>query len=463
MQAAVTAAPAIYAVGKRVAQAIRNRRKGKQQPRLGRRIRAIAQRYFRPAPPPRRKARNRVKNPSYNRIVSVRPRGGRTETQSIVEVAATASQPDFEVESYSKSGNQVVVVGHEAVGNVSLNSDVSAGTIMVTIPLMPSSFPKASLYNNMYSSFRFLEAKLFYVPGISAANANANGMLQLCYQADPDEQTPATSYASVNETYSWRNSRETAVYACVDIAMPNTKTQRQYYTDPSGSDARLTQQGRFYVRSATPLTGGSLFGRLYVSYRIAFATPHTEGFTGLVGGKINSGGTLSIANPLGTAPTLDSASNGIVANTNNTWYLRYPGQYQITSVVNGTGLTTPALPTITGPGTLTNVVSAVGTSTQWTATQILVCVSDTFVINGFSAGAGTITNAFVLIARAPLNSLAITESPSSKLEKITQNILCLDDEQINLILSRLRSAKLKESETEKRAPTVSVQKFYEAF
>lgn len=456
MQAALAAAPAVINAAAKYGPSILQRIRARRAARLGKR----AGRARRNAKSPFKPLHVQTKRPRRKRTGFKIPRRadiGITqrypETQRTIEVAATTSEPYFAIEGHSRDGQSMTISGHEALGVVSTTGATPTGAELTRLSLSPTNFARLQSYANLFSTYKFIQAHFSYVPAISLASANANGMLQLAYQSDPGEELPPITAESVKETFSWMATRESAVFSANSIQMPAAMALKEYFTDPSSSDVRLVTQGIFLVRAATDLAGPVNFGKIYLTYKIILSTPHTNPRLITSGGKVAGGGTLSLSNMLGTAPATDPQAVGITALTNNTVKITQPGQYMVHSVVNGSGLATPVLPSVSGTGASNFVLltSAVGTASQWFCTHRLLITSDDNVLTFFTGGAGTVSSSNLYLSICPLNSLLASVSKRNPVSSQTLTSLLEGASTQDLILLSQKLSELSVDDYEDNA------------
>jgi hypothetical protein len=324
-----------------------------------------------------------------------------------IAIATTLEDSKFVV----RQGNatDIVIEGHEVLTAVNVPNDVSEGKILYKIALNPFVGSRLSNYANLYNGYKFTWWRVTYVPAISQLSANAKGIFQLAYQPDPDANDPAETVAGDQETFAWQGAREFAVFSASTFHGYKQRTPF-YYIDPSVSDRRFTVQGYIYLKAGSNITGdASSYGKLYIEYVCRLNTPHTDGYQGMVSAKITSGGTTSLTNPLGSAPTVDAQGFGISVNAGNpsTVSVKYPGTFLLFSTYVGTGITALNNPTFSAGGGSWAIDAAIANAA---GTLALIAGKATFNNDSATMTMGAVTgttstNTFVYMSRVVSGSV----------------------------------------------------------
>jgi hypothetical protein len=354
-------------------------------------------------------------------------------TLQAMAIATTLEDSKFIVRQ--GKAQDIIISGHEILTAVNVTTDVKEGDILYKLALTPFVASRLSNYANLYNGYKFSWWRVVYVPALSQIAPEAQGMLQLAYQPDPDAADPVATVAGDQETFAWQNTKEFGVFssACFDGYHQKTPF---YYIDIATSDRRFTVQGYIYLKAATNIAGAAAArGKLYLQYVCKLNTPHTDGYQGMASGKVNSGGTVTITNPLGTAPSLDAQALGIVVNagTPSTISFKYPGSYQVFATYVGTTIVAANSPVITGSGSWVTDASIVN------AGQNLGVICGKLQINNdsttFTPGtlaSGTLTNTFYYFTRAVTGSITARKSVQQR------NFQLAVDEAVLKALANLR-------------------------
>lgn len=174
-------------------------------------------------------------------------------------------------------------------------------------------------------------------------------------------------------------------------------------TQPPNTDIKTYDIGNLFIISQGVTTSEAVMGELYVEYNVRLLTPVYEPSTVvLFGGLVTSGGTETLAAPLGDAPIIDAQSVGLTYEA-ATGLVSFGGVGTFTAImiVNGTVLTgldwnASAFTVITSDVS----VDAAGTS----LIAIITFQGATGTLDPTVLGA-TITNSTLLVATAPTGSL----------------------------------------------------------
>ncbi len=216
---------------------------------------------------------------------------------------------------------------------------VSANNITAINPGLPTSFPWLSAIASRYESYRFNKLSFEYIPEASSLQT---GFVALLPDYDPSDPAPTTKaqalqYEGAVKCAPWQDAAHHA--RLEDIH----KRQSFFYRSSALTAAQslsLYDTGNLFVAVGNNVTTGDVLGGLWCSYECCLYTPQLQEAPG-ESAKTTSGGTVTPANPFGTAPVnqigsviapyiVDSASN-----------LTFVKDYQglLSMVANGTSLT----------------------------------------------------------------------------------------------------------------------------
>jgi len=308
----------------------------------------------------------------------------------------------------SSANGNMFVVHREYIADVVAGTGAPSAFSSATFPINPGStttFPWLSGIAPRFEKYHFKKLKFCFETEAATA-LGGSVILTVDYDATdnaPTSKVQAMAYKNAVRSPPWQE-------CCHDSAAEDLSQQRQYFVRtgalPANADPKLYDTGNLFFCSQNVATSGATLGELYVEYEIQLMTPQIpDTGASLAGGSVGSGGTLSAANPLGTAPVLDAQSSGIsVDNASNVTFANV-GTYLVAFQVVGTVVTSVSTTAVSGvvvtPGPL--VVNSAGTSGL--TTDIVVVTVGGGVLKASSA-ATTVTGTVLYVASAPSGSLS---------------------------------------------------------
>lgn len=293
-----------------------------------------------------------------------------------------------------------------------------------------SMFPWLSGQAHGYQEFIIEHLEVQYVA--KAGSSTAGSVMMGCdYDVEsplPVNDVAMDAYIGTAEFAPWKN----AVWRADAKSLKALSNQKYILQGYAVNDLKTYCPGNFIVAVMDGVGSTAKWGKLWVSYRIRLLTPQMTASgpsPRLTGGAVYGGGTVSAADCLGTAPTLDPQAVGlglVNRNTSTTWNVQLPapGQYMCVVILVGTGITGPAVSSYTNGVTVATVLNVVdGTATTSTTLKVLTAPSATSARLGqfwMVATATTVTACGVRIAPIPTGSINIVGGPKFEEESPRQ-------------------------------------------
>jgi len=198
--------------------------------------------------------------------------------------------------------------GTEFIGTVTGSGAATAGTMLFTLLVGPNSLGvgRLKVFSTLYEKYRFRKFRLRYVP---IANATVSGQVMGYFDQDPTDVAPATTpLVAFQRGVAHYGAKTSNVWESRDFELMDDEPKRLLYSEgnlgnTTVADVRMLYQARFTLLAASALTAVPL-GNLYLDYIIDFVDPQIDERP--VAGSavmIQSGGSASQSNPLGTATT----------------------------------------------------------------------------------------------------------------------------------------------------------------
>jgi hypothetical protein len=288
-------------------------------------------------------------------------------------------------------------------------------------PGMSVTFPWLSQIAPRFEKYRF-EKLHFDFETEAPTSVGGSVILTLDYDASdaaPVSKVQAMAYKNAVRSPPWEE-------ACHVSAREDLGQQRQYFVRdsavPANSDVKLYDVGNLFACSQNILTGGSAttLGELYVDYVVVLITPQLNVAAPppppiavqMFGGRVDSGGTQSAANPIGDAATVNASSFGFSIDA--TGLLTFPvtpdsRSFLYAVEIQGTTLVGPLVLTtggaLLGASSITEIVDATSVTYVETGTIDFIGNSGSGTVQFAITSAATVTLMSLDIAGAPLNSL----------------------------------------------------------
>ncbi len=279
-------------------------------------------------------------------------------------------------------------------------------------PGLEYSFPWLSAIASNFESYKFHGLRFHYIP---TTNLNAIGNLYMTPVIDPNQSVPVPSRELLSEFSNVVDTNvktgATCEFPIGELADPYKWRYVRQIPNESSDDLHTYDIGYIlFTRGQNADTTDQ--GELWVDYDVELFNPRFRSYiTRVEGGKVSSGGTVSAANPLGTAPSVDTDAIGISANASSVITVFNPTYLLLTTVGSGT---TPAI-VVTG-GTGSTVTSLAGPITDGSF-SIRIWAIDTLVANATVniTATGTITGTTLFFGTAPVASLSLAATKPQSL------------------------------------------------
>lgn len=274
-------------------------------------------------------------------------------------------------------------------------------------PGQSSTFQWLSRIAKNFESYRFEKLHFCYE---TEAPSSLGGTLLLAIDYDSADPPPT----SKQQAMTYRESVRSAPWTpCKHISLAeDLNKQKSYFVrggvQPANTDIRLYDVGNLFAISQGVTTAHAIMGELYVEYDVLLMTPIYEPIVpDVVGGRVTGNTSVSVANPLGTAPILSAGSAGFIVNNASRVTFLEAGEFIITSDQMGTG-TTGMIPTIAS-GVVTflqvfgfSITNATGTET-WDS-WFFNCAGPGCEID-LTTGDTTTTSCVLAISQVPVGTL----------------------------------------------------------
>jgi len=313
-------------------------------------------------------------------------------------------RPKFSMPKQSSDG-RVCIKHKEFISDISGSVLFSAQQYSVN-PGLALSFPWLNSIAAAYETYRFKRLHFVFE---SSKSATTNGSVLLAMDFDPSDSSPTTKAQALAYNNAIRGPVwETFTYVCSpgDLAKMNQKFIR-FGALSAGQDALLYDVGNLFV-CPSGLPDDALIGELHVDYEVEMFTPQSDSTGYSIGrsGKYTAVGTISNTNWLGTSIT---QVGGVSANyVGGALFIQVPGQYLLTYIVAGTGIT---LGSGTSFSSLGNVVTLAGLNLNSAGTQLIVTllvridVPNSGIIASNLFSSGVLTAAFLRVSTYALSLL----------------------------------------------------------
>lgn len=328
--------------------------------------------------------------------------------------SAVASGQVGRAPKITMSSNSCRVKHREMVTNIT-------GSLLFAIqnglPLNPglfATFPWLSTMASSWEEYRFHKLKFCY---FTRCGTGTSGSVLLIPDYDASDPQPvseqvATTYRDVVEDAPWKD-----IDCQLNQADLNGTQKRRYVRSGAlgpNEDIKQYDSGNLFIGTVDSSANAIPWGKLWVEYDVEFFIPQINGNGPnlLAGGAVVAGGTITIANPLGTVPTVDNQAQYITVApdlSTTTVSLLLPGDYLMYTYADGSGFTGGGPVLTLGTGVTQNG-SSVGQNSSIASSfsyRLRVTAGQGSTAIGFSyaGNAAAITTFRIYIARVPSSSL----------------------------------------------------------
>lgn len=359
------------------------------------------------------------KGPSTKKVS--KPAAAQVTEAASVAVSTKRKQKNAEIE-YARDGRSCVITHEERFATILGSTSFATNSYPVN-PGQSATFPWLSGVANRFESYRFEKLEFLYRTK-TATTALGDVILAVDYDATdaaPTDSIQAEAYDESVSAAPWQN----LVHKCRTQNMRKLPT---YYvrgdSQPSSTDLKMYDMANLFVCTENQASA-ALVGYMYVRYTVRLMTPQLRSNDfGVAGGWVAGGGTMSAANPLGSAPTADAQNRGFSVDTNSVVTFQNPGTYLVALSIAGTtvsGLTATA-GTALSATSLYGIVHASATAYLRVYSVVTNGANQTVVIAGTAA---SITGSNVWVGSSPYGShaLASAEVPKPDFEECRARIL----------------------------------------
>lgn len=328
----------------------------------------------------------------------------KSKTQKLHSVAAAYNKPAVNSKprisgNPNKSDSCVRVTHREYLSDI-LGSTAFTATPFAINPALVATFPWLALMASLFESYLFRKLWFVYEP---ACGSTTQGSVQLAIDFDAADPPPTNkaaimSYHNAVRVAPWESMAYKATSK--DLAKFGIQRFTRAGAVPN-TDIKTYDVGNFFI-AVSNATGAVPFGELYVEYEVDLYTPQGAIASYVSSGQwLLSGGTgVNVNTPFGSTPinqyTNPSFPITIIVAGNNLLF-PVPGQWLVSTVLQGGTTTQSQFQLLTGTGTVQTVsgvntsgyVAIIGTSVPNTVFQWIIAN-------------GTMTASAVRIATYPL-------------------------------------------------------------
>lgn len=176
--------------------------------------------------------------------------------------------------NHSRYGTGCCVVGSEYLLSAAA-IPLERGAIMEAIPFNPRYWggTRLQVMSQLWNRYLVKNMVLEFVP---ITNATVSGALMMYPDYDP-ESTPSylTGDASIRRAMAYQNCVQFQVFSYARSVFHNSDMTEAYFLEPRVGEARLTNQGIWYLLAASDLTPPAeedeiVYGNLIVHYEVDF-------------------------------------------------------------------------------------------------------------------------------------------------------------------------------------------------
>jgi len=267
----------------------------------------------------------------------------------------TTPKVDFKISVVKKKHRDgavrtsILLEGTDFLGDLNVGANVKAGDVLFDQVIAPGAFNTTRLqqFSYLFDKYLFEDVKFQYNPLVSA---NTDGGIVAFPDYDPDDDLlPSGGEENVRKAVAHLGYKVDQLWDKQDWELKTLKKDTMLFCDPTTSDDRLTQQGRFTILSATDFAGAVAgAGLVTMKYKCHFFITQMDQQT-TVGSAYHAtnGASVSAAAPLGSSIIVDPSSNYIVGYGTSGGHslFTFPGgknilRWMVIVQFNGTGLTT---------------------------------------------------------------------------------------------------------------------------
>lgn len=340
-------------------------------------------------------------------------------------------------------GQRCVVVSHrEFIQDVTGTTAFTATGFSLN-PGLINSCPWLSQIAPLFEQYRFESLKFDFE---SAQSSTKIGTVIMTTDYDAADLPPLNKQQALNFMGATRGQPWTSFsHRCSSQAMAAYKKRFVRTTTlPANQDIKTYDSGITYICTEGQ-DNSDRIGELYIDYSVRFWTPALNVPNGLIGGRVISGGSLTAANLLGDAATLDGSAASISVDTSGVITFGANAYVNLSLTVNGTSITsTSALPA----GWATSFNTLAGTTNN--SRQWVKYVTRGETVGPFANVGSSPTSCTVWISVAPYQSLT-TNAAEKQRKKEEEELHFLIDQvnRLNMIVHQLEAREERAEEQQR--------------
>lgn len=270
----------------------------------------------------KREMKKRAQQSARDKKMARRPSGGKGTTMSVgtrkIPAATYKERRTVFESSPSGKNGRIRVVGQDYLGQFNTSSNLGAGSLIFNYPIAPTSAvfqgTRLGTFALLYEKYVYRRMKFHIQTGTPT---QTQGSYVLAFDRDISDPIPPSTEAGVRLVLANQFARTAAVWEDCSIDVPLVDTQDFYYTNYTGSDARLAYQGRVISVVQTPLAGNTSLS-MWCEYEIEFMDPalETSDVQSALSYNNSTGSTLG-QGPNNLIPILNNNGSGIKGDVLN--------------------------------------------------------------------------------------------------------------------------------------------------
>jgi hypothetical protein len=322
-----------------------------------------------------------------------------------VAVAYASKQSQTEMRTLFVDRNSCRLSGRELIGNVVGSVNFAISNTFAINPGQSNTFPKLSVQSQVWQTYRFNKLRFCYY---SRTGSSTPGSITLTPDYDASDAPPASekiaaSYLDAVEDGVWKT-----LECNLDIASMFSIGPKKFVRTgslPVGEDIKAYDAGNLFVVT----TDGTAvaWGKIWVEYDITFFTPQLPPTGANISEMQHLSGTMSSSSLLGASPVTVSGG-AIVTPSGLTLSFTEAGQFLVTLISYGTGVTSDMSVTLSGGGSFVTTfgspsspgifsIAVAGSQSQ------ITCMVNAIVgsILTYTTG-GAVGSSELLVVRVPL-------------------------------------------------------------
>lgn len=346
-----------------------------------------------------------TKKTTTNKKKKSKSSSGKPVKRRQASVAAAYASPNIGSAPRVKSTRDTCNIQHrELISGITGASNFALPVALAVNPGLKEMFPWLSIMAQGWEEYRFRSLRLVYK---TRTGSTTPGSLMMAPDYDSSDANPASeqimsTFAQCIEDVPWKDI--TCVFKPSNLNSPGKRHFVRNGPLSANQDVKLYDVAKFFLAvmdgTATP------WGKLWVEYDIDFYIPQlpSQGAVSNLGGKINGGGTLTPANPLGTVPIPDTETVGVTVNNNSNVTLVGPCEMSVVARIVGTGLTGISLANLVGCTQRTPQTLLINNGSTEASISFVVAVSGASASFDIQAAGTTVTQSIVLFANIPVGA-----------------------------------------------------------